>query len=123
MVGAPETLSDADSEAVSAIGLELVALSQPLNAWFDGSTPRDELLDEMTAAVDRIRGRLTPERSPAVRATFDPYVETWEEILDALETGDQAAYDAALARIRELDDRRVARVEAIYGEAPSDTNR
>ena len=116
MVGAPELLSSADSEAVSAIGVELVALSQPLEAWFADAEPRDELLERMTAAVERIDRRLTPERAPAVRTTFEPYVAAWERILDALERDDAADYDAAVTRIRELDDRRISRVVEAFGE-------
>jgi hypothetical protein len=121
MVGAPETLSEADSEAVSAIGLELVALAAPLEDWFAGARPRDELLDEMTDAVERIEGRLTPERAPAVRSTFEPYVAAWHRILEALARDDLDDYDDAVARIRELDDRRIARVvEALGDEAARD---
>lgn len=116
MVDSTDVLSDEDSEAVSAIGLELVALGQPLQEWFDDSAPEDQLLARMTAAVDRIEDRLTPERAPEVRSTFEPYVATWRRILAALEAGDMAEYDAAVERIRELDDRRIQRVVDAYGE-------
>lgn len=116
MVGSAEVLSDADSEVVSAIGLELVALAVPLQEWFDGTAPRATLLDRMERAVERIDARLTPDRAPAVLATFEPYVTAWRRILVALEQGDTEEYEAAVARIRELDDRRIARVAEAYGE-------
>lgn len=116
MVGSPDVLSEEDSETVSAIGLELVALAQPLQQWFDRSAPREELLARMTDAVDRIERRLTPERDSDVLATFEPYVAAWRRILDALEADDLEAYDQAVARIRELDERRIARVVEAYGE-------
>jgi hypothetical protein len=116
MVGAPELLSTDDSEAVSAIGLELVALAQPLEAWFADAQPRDELLVQMTAAVERIERRLTPEVDPSVRSTFEPYVSAWRRILDALERGDLDDYDAAVASVRELDDRRIERVVQAFGD-------
>lgn len=116
MVGSAEVLSDADSETVSAIGLELVALAVPLREWFDGTAPRATLLERMERAVDRIEGRLTPDRAPEVIATFEPYVNAWRRILAALEQDDMEEYEAAVARIRELDDRRIQRVVEAFGE-------
>jgi hypothetical protein len=116
MVGSFDVLSRDDSAAVSAIGLELVALGEPLREWFDGTEDHQVLLDRMTAAVDRIEARLTPDRAAAVRSTFQPYVNTWRDILAALKAGDISAYDTAVARIRQFDDERIARVVDVYGE-------
>lgn len=116
MVGSAEVLSDADSETVSAIGLELVALGVPLREWFEGSAPRETLLERMERGVDRIEGRLTPDQPPEVLATFRPYVTEWRNVIDALERDDMEDYEVAIERLRELDDRRVDRVVEAYGE-------
>jgi hypothetical protein len=116
LVGSYDELSAADSEAVSAIGLELVSLGAPLRAWFDGTEARERLLAQMTAAVDRIEGRLTPERAPEVRTTFEPYVVAWRDVLAALDVDDDDAYEKAVAHIRDLDQIRIDRVADVYGE-------
>jgi hypothetical protein len=116
IVGSYDELSTADSEAVSAIGVELVALGTPLQAWFDEPEDRAELVPQMEAAVDRIEARLTTDRAPEVRATFEPYVEAWRDLLAALEAEDQAAYEEALDRLQLLDQIRIDRVVEAYGD-------
>jgi hypothetical protein len=116
IVGSYDELTAADSEVVSAIGGELVALGAPLQAFVDGDGDRAVLLQRMTDAVDRIEARLTPERSPEVLATFEPYVDAWREVIAALDAGDQGAYEEAIDRLRDLDQIRIDRVVEAYGD-------
>jgi hypothetical protein len=116
MVGAYDELSAEDSAAVSAIGVELVALAAPLQAWFDGSGDRTALLDQMTASVDRIEARLTADRGREVRTTFAPYVDAWRDLLAALGAGDTDGAENAIDRLRSLDRIRIDRVVDVYGE-------
>jgi hypothetical protein len=116
MVGAYDELSAEDSAAVSAIGVELVALAAPLLAWFDGSGDRTALLDQMTASVDRIEARLTPDRGREVQTTFTPYVDAWRDLLAALAAGDTDVAEDTIDRLRSLDGIRIDRVVDVYGE-------
>jgi hypothetical protein len=116
IVGSYDELPADDSAVVSAIGVELVALGAPLQAWFEPGSDRDALLQQMTAAVDRIDGRLTPERATEVRTTFEPYVVAWRDLLAALDADDADAYERAIDRLRGLDQIRIERVEDVYGE-------
>jgi hypothetical protein len=116
IVGSYDELSSADSEAVSAIGVELVALSAPLQSWFDGTADRAALVAQMAESVDRIEARLTPERAPEVLTTFEPYVRAWRDLLAALDAEDQRAYDEALDRLEDLDQIRIDRVVDAYGD-------
>jgi hypothetical protein len=116
IVGSYDNLSTEDSEVVSAIGAELVALGAPLQAFVDGEQDREQLMTQMTAAVDRIEGRLTDDRAPEVVSTFAPYVEAWRDLLAALAADDQDAYDRAVDRLRDLDQIRIDRVIEAYGD-------
>jgi hypothetical protein len=125
MVDATDWLDEEDSDTVSAIGLELVALGVPLREWFDGTEDHDVLLERMTGAVDRIDARVQGAPREEVRATFEPYVNAWRHILDALATepydeAAQARYEQAVARIEELDQRRIDRVVEVYGAAEAE---
>jgi hypothetical protein len=115
MVGSPDELSAADSETVSAIGLELVALGAPLQEWFSAGADQAALAAQMRAAVDRVEHLLTPDVAPEVRATFEPYVTAWRDLLDALADGDTDAYDTAVEHLHVLDQIRIDRVEDVYG--------
>jgi hypothetical protein len=120
MVGSYEELPSADSEAVSAIGVELVALGPPLKQWFEPGADHAALLAQMTEAVDRIERRLTPERAPEVRTTFEPYVEAWRDLLAALDEDDADRYENAVGRLQDLDRIRVERVADVYGDDVAD---
>ena len=141
MVGSDSVLSSDDANAVSEIGIELAALTAPLQTWW--STLNDpavssgdwlqrapSLLAQMRSGVDRIESRLGPGRDIHVRGTFEAYVTRWREIIAALdrlrdrvaasdEPGQEQAvstYNNALAAIRALDAARVQRVVAVYGQ-------
>jgi hypothetical protein len=120
MVGSYDLLSAGDSEAVSAIGLELVALGPPLQQWFEPGSDHDALLAQMRDAVDRIERRLTPDRAPEVRTTFEPYVAAWRDVLRALDADDTDGYEQAIGRLQELDRIRVERVADVYGDEVAD---
>lgn len=140
MVGSDTVLPAADSDAVSAIGVQLAALAQPLQQWWSSLndpsvTPQTwlaaapGLLDQIRTDVANVAARLTPDRDRQVRDTFQPYVDDWHDVIAALEqlrdrvaagdaAGQQAAtdqYNDALSRIHALDQARVQRVVAVLG--------
>jgi hypothetical protein len=140
MVGSDTVLPSDDANAVSEIGIELAALTAPLQTWWsslnDPATSSTDwlqrapvLLAQMRTGVDRIEARLGPGRDPHVRNTFQPYVTQWRQMIAALDrvrdrvaAGDEpgqqqavTAYNDALAAIRALDAARVQRVVAVYG--------
>jgi hypothetical protein len=140
MVGSDTVLPTADTDAVSAIGVQLAALAQPLQQWWStlndpSVTPKTwlaaapGLLDQIRTDVDNVESRLTPDRDERVRDTYQPYVSNWRDVVTALETlrdkvaagdtaGQQAATDDfnnALARIHALDEARVKRVATVLG--------
>jgi hypothetical protein len=120
MVGSYDELSSDDSEAVSAIGVELVALGPPLQQWFEPGADHAALLAQMTGAVDRIERRLTPERAPEVRTTFEPYVAAWRDLLAALDADDADGYQEVIGRLQDLDRIRIERVADVYGDEVAD---
>ena len=140
MVGSDRELPTGDADLVDIVGLELSTLSVPLTAWWQGlndpATPTSTwlaeapaLLVQMRAIVDRVESRVLSAETAPVRDTFVAYVVQWRTALAALdavrgatERGDSAAqqkatdeYNAALGRIRGLDQARVDRVVAVYG--------
>jgi hypothetical protein len=140
MVGSDRELPTADADLVEIVGLELSTLSVPLDAWWQGlndpATPTSAwlvtalaLLEQMQAIVDRVESRVLSAETTPVRDTFVAYVAQWRTALRALdavrgatERGDPAVqqkatdeYNAALGRIRGLDQARVDRVVAVYG--------
>lgn len=140
MVGRQYVLAPDDVTAVNVIGLDLVTLATPLRIWwatFEDPevgeaawlTDAPRLLDAMRSTVAHISEQLGPGRDTAVRATFTPYVQQWNLVLDALESmragvraGNAVAqqqatddYNASIAKMGRLDAQRVARVVDAYG--------
>lgn len=141
-VGSDVVLPPADVTAINVVGLDLQTLAAPLRTWWETLNdpaiapadwlPRaDALLDAMRTTVAHIEAQLGAGRDRTVRDTYAPYLARWREILTALgavrsgvAAGDEAAqqrgadaYNEAVLAIRRLDERRVARVRAVYGEA------
>jgi hypothetical protein len=142
MAGSDRVLPEADVIAANVIGLDLVTLTGPLTGWWDDLTdpavPRaewlaraPERLEAMRRTVDHMAAQLGPGRALPLRETYQPYVERWLDVLDALEAlragvaaGDRAAqeratatYNRQLAAIARADRIRVERVVRVYGRA------
>lgn len=140
LAGSDRVLDPEDVTAANVIGLDLVTLGGPLAAWWadlDDPAVSDETwlarapdrLVSMRRTVDHLADQLGPGRSPAVRDTYQPYVDRWREILVALEAqrlavaaGDVAArqrateeYNRHVAAIARFDRIRVDRVVEVYG--------
>ncbi len=142
MAGSDRVLPEDDVTAANVIGLDLVTLAGPLTGWWEDLTDPDvpraewlarapERLEAMRRTVDHLAAQLGPGRAPQLRETYQPYVDRWRDVLDALEAlrvgvavGDRAAqeratgeYNRQLAAITRADRIRVERVVRVYGRA------
>jgi hypothetical protein len=142
LAGSDRVLPAEDVTAANVIGLDLVTLVGPLTVWWDDLNDpaiteaewlarAPDRLASMTRTVEHMAAQLGPERAPAVRTTYQPYVDRWRSILDALAalrdavarrdpvaqqraTDDYNLHRAALARFDRI---RVDRVVEVYGRA------